>query len=117
LRLVAAFRVLPLLPVFGTSRMLLTAAGGQNTMAEVLDWALLLKADPNGQRYLWSWARCRATKSSFGAFCREMSWARGTAEDGRRRAACTIVTALLTDHKSTVSGSKHTFANLPASAA
>ena len=93
-RLIAAFRAMPACPVYGHGRRVKTASDQQSTLTDVLNWNQLLDRDPNGRKYLWAWARCRATKDSFGALCLAMGWKRSTAEDGRRRGALALAKAL-----------------------
>lgn len=93
-RLIAAFRAMPACPVYGHGPRIKTATDDQNSLTAVLNWARLLDRDPAARKYLWAWARCRATKDSYGALCRAMGWKRPTAEDGRRRGAMTIAKVL-----------------------
>ena len=89
--LIDAFRRMPSCPVFSTEpARVRTAAGDRRTaLTEVLEWTALLRDDQPAQRFLWAWARCRATRSSFGGNCRDRGkgWSRSTPEAGRRRAA------------------------------
>ena len=95
-RLIATFRKMPSCPVFsvGSSRMR-TASGDRRTeMTDVLEWADLLRDDPDGRLQLWTWARCQATGSSFTEVCSAWPWSRATVERGRRRAAVALAAAL-----------------------
>ncbi len=85
---------MPACPVYGHGRRINTASDNQNTLTQVLNWSRILDRDPDARKYLWAWARCRATRDSFGALCRAMGWPRPTAEDGRRRGAKAIARAL-----------------------
>lgn len=95
-RLIAAFKLMPGLPVYGIGgRQLRTAEDRRSTpLTDALEWASLLDGDPDGRKYLWAWARCQATRDSFGALCRGHGWKRTTVEVGRRRAAAAIAARL-----------------------
>ncbi len=99
-RLVAAFMAMPALPVF-LSEARLQATGIVDDGAEVtttLQWAAFLTDDAGARKFLWTWARCKATRTSFAELCRGMGWPRATAEAGRRRAAATIAARLSCAH-------------------
>ena len=115
-RLIAAFARLPSFPVYGVRRRLqpvavtrdagrFSGSGSEASgleakgfeakgLAETLGWVALLDADPDGRKYLWAWARCRASDQSFGALCHAMGWSRSSAEAGRRRAAKALARTL-----------------------
>ncbi len=93
-RLIAAFRLMPGLPVYGRGRRMVVVEGGGEALSDVLAWSRLLDDDEDGRLFLWAWARCRATRASFGALCDGSGWKRTTAEVGRRRAARAIATQL-----------------------
>ena len=96
--LIEAFRRLPSLPVFTAGRRIQATTADRLNLISALNWAPLLDQDSEARKFLWAWARCRATQDSFGALCRAMGWPRATAEDGRRRAARAIAVALSSDH-------------------
>ena len=96
-RLVAAFRRMPSCPVYGQggrARAVLIPRGDPDDVTAVLAWGGFLDGDADARKILWAWARCRATRESFGALFREMGWARATAEAARRRGAEAIATGL-----------------------
>ena len=94
-RLVAAFADMPACPVYGHAGRLRSAATDDgNDLTDVLAWAAILNEDRDARKVLWAWARCRATRDSFGELCREMGWPRATAEAARRRGADAIAARL-----------------------
>ena len=92
-QLIEVFRLLPHCPVYSRGPAIRTPWETCTAVTDVLEWAGLLAGDSDGRKYLLAWARCRATRSSFGELCRGMGWPRATAEAGRR-AALTIAAAL-----------------------
>ena len=93
--LIAAFRVMPSIPVFASGkRFLAVGAEDRDDVTIVLGWASILDRDIGARKYLWAWARCRANGTSFGALCVGMGWPRTTAETARRRGAAAIAQAL-----------------------
>ena len=92
--LIAAFRAMPFCPVYTVGLRVKSVTDGDNAMTSVLSWAAFLDRDPDGRKYLWAWARCQATRTSFGELCRYMGWPRNTAETGRRRGAEAIAARL-----------------------
>ena len=93
-RLIAAFRRMPSCPVYTIGSRVKSVTDDENAMTSVLSWAGFLDHDPDGRKYLWAWARCKATRTSFGELCRSMGWPRNTAETGRRRGAEIIAARL-----------------------
>ena len=94
-KLVATFALMPCCPVYGRDGRLRAAATGEaNDLTAVLGWAGMLDEDRDARKVLWAWARCRATRDSFGELCREMGWPRATAEAARRRGADAIAARL-----------------------
>lgn len=59
-------------------------------LTETLNWATMLADDPDGHRYLYAWASCKARGDVFADVVRESGWKRRTVDEGRRRAADTI---------------------------
>ena len=93
-RLIEAFRRLPFCPVFSQGATLRTRSEARTALTDVLEWAALLPDDPDGRKFLWAWARCRGTCSSFADYCRGIGWSQSVAERGRRRAAATLARTL-----------------------
>ncbi len=94
-RLVVVFALMPCCPVYSWDGRLRAASTGEvNDLTAVLGWATILDGDRVARKVLFAWARCRATRASFGELCREMGWPRATAEAARRRGADAIVARL-----------------------
>ncbi len=97
-RLVAAFVAMPSLPVFASGSRLQAAGAEERIEATqvttALQWATILADDAGARKYLWAWARCQATGTSFSELCKGMGWPRATVEAARRRGAAAIAQAL-----------------------
>ena len=93
-RLIAAFRLMPSLPVYRLGSGIRLADGASTPLTEVLGWAALLADDEPGRIALLSWARCRGTGASFADLCRERGWKQSVIERRRRRAADAIASKL-----------------------
>lgn len=97
--LIAMYRALPGCPMLVRASGIDVRSGAtlspRDDLREPLMWGRRFCPDDKfGRHILGTWARCQATKSSFGEQCRELGWNRSTAEDARRRAADRIAAGL-----------------------
>ena len=97
--LVQAFRSFPDHAVFSTARTVTSfehkTYGAHPSTADAFSWApRFLGAYPKPRLHLFTWARCKAQKSSFRDMCREMDWPRQTVMVSRLLAASLIADGL-----------------------
>jgi hypothetical protein len=96
-RLVAAFRLLPNVPVFSLGCIAPNDPARPELQAaiDLIDATERhLGADSDARKKLLSWARARASGRSIAEICREMGWPRGSFERVRREALVTLATRL-----------------------